>query len=299
VLFLRAVIPYVVGCALLVAGALKVAGLLGERAGTSVLPGAPWVQALGVGVDVLLGWALIVGVYPRAVRPLTVVVFAAFACVSGFSLLAGRETCGCFGPVSVHPAYTLVLDLLVCAVVLLWKPLQSQYHARRAMAWAAVCVLSVGLWWIVGGSARTGAGAGGGVGPAADFGPVHLDPPAWKGQPFPLTPYLDAGGDLGRGQRTVVLIRRECGTCGQVLDRLGSPEYRPVVPDTWPVLVVEVPSRAEAPQQDEDPLPGGRFVARRLPADREWVGRTPVILWLSDGIVVRVFSPEEITRLVG
>jgi hypothetical protein len=103
----------VAGVFLLFASAMKAYALANTTVSPHKVSTDWWVQTVSVGAELIVGSWLISGVWPRTVRSLATLVFAAFSCVTAYKFIQGEESCGCLGNLTVHPAYTLLVDLLL------------------------------------------------------------------------------------------------------------------------------------------------------------------------------------------
>ena len=265
-------IPIAFGVVLLLAAYLKA---------TALVTAPPPVEG-GIDLASLFGWAavavegalaawLLLGLAPLAAWRTAVVVLAVFTIVSGGYALLGKQSCGCFGDVAVRPAWVFVLDLGFLTAFLWLKPRPGGDARpgvatfRVAVTAAVACGLAASL---VVDAARVEART------------VYADPPAWVGRPFPLLAYVEdeaALADLTRGDRTVLLVSRDCGECAEHLSSLARDDFRGV-------YLIEVSGRAMA---DRTPLPQ---IGLR---DVRVVGRVPWEVRLADGLVRDVAHPPE------
>ena len=110
------------------------AGLLDSR----------WFQAAVVQYEVLLGFWLISGLFPRAACWAALGTFGVFALAAAARGIAGEASCGCFGRVSVSPWLTLVIDVsaivALCGCDLRW--------VRRGSASSTSVIPATGGQWL-------------------------------------------------------------------------------------------------------------------------------------------------------
>jgi hypothetical protein len=118
--FLYPVVSRVLALVLIVAGAFKGADWLKSGADAH----KQWWLALAAGFEFLLGIWLMLGVYPRWARLVTLACFVVLLNVALWGVASQRESCGCLGnKVSVRPWAATTLDscaivgLLLCAPV--------------------------------------------------------------------------------------------------------------------------------------------------------------------------------------
>ncbi len=109
--------PFAAGLVLVLAAGLKTGELamLGGSTGPLDLP--RWLMGLGVAVEVLLAAWLFSQWRLRGAVGTAGIVFAGFASVAAWLWYRGSSSCGCFGPLHVPPALTLLLDLGLCAAL--------------------------------------------------------------------------------------------------------------------------------------------------------------------------------------
>ena len=72
--------------------------------------------------ELFLGIVLLAGLWPQVTWYAAVLFFGALAGLSLYKGLSGDASCGCFGKVQVSPWYTLALDILAVAALLVWRP---------------------------------------------------------------------------------------------------------------------------------------------------------------------------------
>lgn len=105
-------VPFLFGSLLAAAGLLKGYGIV-----TDGFSGGGVRLALA-DLEILFGAWLVLGLYPRLTRLLSLGLFTALFLVSLRQALSGEASCGCFGKLPVRPLYTLVLD--AAAVLAFW-----------------------------------------------------------------------------------------------------------------------------------------------------------------------------------
>src|SRR5688500_6399704 len=104
---------WVVGLLLVSAAVLKTAQLVAEPSDTLTTPFGGWLVPVQVGAELGIGLVALSGSYWRQIRALALVMFVGFAGYSLYLALSGASSCGCFGPVAVHPWWTFSLDVAV------------------------------------------------------------------------------------------------------------------------------------------------------------------------------------------
>jgi uncharacterized membrane protein YphA (DoxX/SURF4 family) len=245
-----------------------------------------WLEPALAGLELLFGVWLLVGLLPDITRRIALALALGFCFASLDGWLDGSDSCGCFGAVTIHPAWTFTLDLLFVAALSVFG---SSPNANGNCACsgatssrAASCV----VWLLFIGTMATPlyiarvlrefpsrlAGANTRV----------LEPASWIGGPFPLVAFLDVDektkAALETGRWLVVLYHARCAECRHLLPHL---EARARKGDSNGVqyMVVEVPPYASAGVTAS----ACRWVT--LSSVHDWFVRTPVVLVLSDGVV--------------
>lgn len=251
----------------------------------------PRLMSAGVvAVELLLAFWLVSGFRARAARLSAIVVFLVFSLVTSYQAISGIRNCGCFGRVSLHPWYALVIDVLAITLLVIWKA-EIIYPApsRSMVFWKSLLAIlqfaGVALFFTV-------------VPLAADQRAMSpntvVRPESWVGQRFPLMEHIEGGSGLDRGSWIVVLYHSGCPACQQMLMaveqlmRQNGQERR-----RMRVLAIEVPTSSwMASGSDEAPF---SFPCVRLNRDRKWLFQTPIALQLAEGKVQAV--TEDIKEL--
>jgi hypothetical protein len=235
--------------------------------------GARWELVAIIEIEAMLGLALVLGLYSSIARWFALGVFALFAAVKLYQVVAGVRSCGCFGRFQVHPAWTLGLDLFALAALICWRPATKPAPSTEAVI--SLPLVGASLLSLLLFAPTTGR-------------PDNLDTPGravaldageWVGRRFPLLDRLTDGRELARGRWVVVFHRQGCEACEALLDefRQGFEEGRSAVAGR--LACVEVPS-GESAQAAEVPSCCKRL---RLLAGREWMMKTPTCVRLLDG----------------
>lgn len=292
---------WVAGLLLIVTAILKAIQLVSETAATLTSPLGGWLLPMQVGVELGIGLFVLSGLYWRQLRWIALAIFAAFAAYSLSLALVGAASCGCFGPIKVHPWWTFLLDMAI-VLGLLVSMRRSQRESPRPFgerlgegsqqqtldctpspilqgSWTfntqcltgavvALSVLSTALL-VRYADSRT-ASADGLLTKAGDL--VILEPEKWIGKPLPIAEFIDH--DLSRGDWIVLLHRHDCPDCEEAV-----PHYERLA-IARQVALVEVP-----PYGEPQAAASGAAHCGRLNADREWFVQTPVEIQLTDGVV--------------
>lgn len=240
------------------------------------------VELAWLPLEATIGLWLLTNWRGRLARRIGTLVFLLFTLISGYKWHSQAASCGCFGEIDVPPSAMVVLDS--CMTVLLFVAarlsLRPQPASRRwfATAMALTCgtAVAAGGFWM--GSVKVTFGKNGVV----NVQQVSL-PAEWIGHELPLLGDIDLGQELRSGDWLVLLYRRDCPQCQQVLAAINN--QRPS--EAWKTCAVEVP-----PYGPESP-PGIRVRQGRLSEKSEWFVPTPVLVWLSDGGVVKQVKVQD------
>lgn len=305
VLLARVVVPLW----LLVGALLKLAD-----ASPSHLPVAliKWLGGLGVDLTWFLRFSIgveltVVGVMwllPRLARPVGIAMLVSFLPVLIGDVALGASSCGCFGPVQVHPGISLVMD--VTFLVGLWLLGRHAEQLATGASLPTLPVVAAGLWTIASfalafGLTTTTAPAEADKTAAADqasspavpaegyYLPQYGD---WIGRSWSEVPIADwivgAPADLETGQQLVLFYRKDCEHCHALM------EFYFAGPLPVPTTAVAVPERSGFPTVGVQPFVCGGCRRAELPAGVDWFLQTPVLVGLDEGVVTCAaeVSPE-------
>ena len=278
---------WIAGFLLVGAAVLKAAQLLNEPTVTTLHPLGSLYLPLQIGAEFALGLLVLLGVYWRALRWFTVLLFSGFATYSLYLALNGAASCGCFGPVHVHPWTTFILDIGIVVGLLIASlrdlgalsastneletgTARSLMDRRQLIAViAGVGVVTTAL--LVRNTDRRTAVAQGIS--ASKGGLVILETDKWIGQKLPIAEFVDA--DLSNGDWLAVLYRHDCPACHEAM-----PRYEELASMGQRVALIEIPPYGKSS------LLASACHSCQLKDDREWFVQTPVEIDLRDGIVV-------------
>ena len=276
---------------LLFAAALKAHAAAADPIIQAGLRGSLWPHVASVSIEILLASWLLSNLHVKWACRASLLVLTIFAAVSGYHLLRGDSSCGCFGKLEVHPAWTLALDLSLAAA--LWRyqrsgevpAIPSPETARAPWLFsAAICAaLAAGFW-------MTGAWEAVIYGRSAAASNLRvLEPQAWVGQSFPLLPHLrpsESLQQLSHGDCLVVLYHEDCSECRQLLPRVADAARKPNgVGGGLRYAFIEISPGADQASAESILVAG----CTRLVLDPayRWFAQTPTFVWLSDGVVTR------------
>lgn len=266
--------------------------------------------------EAVLAAMLICGFRKAVVRWMALASFAAFLVFVALKLLRREADCNCFGDAQVPPVFTFGFDAALLTALFVGIPsaearsVGAKTSSRAALAWRALFFLLLIISPILPllGPVRVPAHlANDGTigGPSRQ---VLLEPQSWLGHRWPLLPHVGEHERLSRGAWLVVLYRDDCDACQKTLTRLNN-EYATAastvrsvatssvakdaaVPSSQPGLaIVEVPDGSSADHSATiHSVPASVSLKSRLETDYQWILPTPSLIWLQDGIVVRVES---------
>jgi hypothetical protein len=144
--FLRVVLAMV----LLAAAVFKAVDLTDRPVEVGFSLSSHWVLALTIQVELAVGLLLLVGLWKGLVAPLAAALFAGFACVSAYKVLAGEPSCGCSGSFPVPPEYMLAVHVAAAGALILFRPSWRRASAGDARVGLRAVLFAVGM---VGGTA--------------------------------------------------------------------------------------------------------------------------------------------------
>jgi len=264
----------------------------------SLLDSRPLVLVIAT-AEVVLGSAMVAGLWPRATRWVTICLFAVFAGVAGTAAFHHEQSCGCFGVVQTRPIYTAAFDgVAVGLLALLPARATTAQKAALTRRGTVASVLSLLMFALIGtievqakpmresviSSSATNMAT-------PDFGSpgsqVELDPPAWVGKPFALAGHIDVGTDLLHGRWIVLLVHNGCEHCDAAVPDYVSESTTGHGAPVTRLAVIEMPPYAEPGDPPPwEPLPDS-VVTGQLDESRDWLAATPIVVLLRDGIVIK------------
>jgi len=255
----------------------------------------------GVGVDLLLvlhfsiavelAVAGVMWLLPRLARPVGLAMLGVFLPVLVADVAMGASSCGCFGAVQVHPAVTMMVDLAF--LLGLWWCGRGVAELEVTDVLPTRRVVLAGLWTIasftfafglVSPRAATTDQASAGEATALPAEGYYMPEfRAWIGRPWseiPLAGWVRGmPGDLDVGTRYVLLYRKDCEHCHELMAAFFSGSL------PWPTTAVAVPEREGFPVVGALPFVCDECSTAELPVGIDWFIATPALIRLSDGVV--------------
>ncbi len=282
-----------VAAVLLIAAGLKAHQLATTPSlGDGILQ-ARWFNIFVVEFELLFGIWLVFGLLQKLTWLASVGLFAVFATVSTFKGISGEASCGCFGEVAINPWLTAMFDLCVVGMLVWVRPrevfrCENVVEIVSALQKRQVLVM-VALWLVMAGPvtvamlavettdmAALGTEFVGADGKAT----VMLEPEKWVGREFPLWQQVDETIRplLERGDWTIVIARKDCDLCKQVLEKLTTRQIANLA-------VLELEDNVQNIKLDK---PASVALKGTLKPEPNWVVLTPTVLHCQDGNCVAI-----------
>ncbi len=295
------VVSLFVGLLLLVSAVLKAYELATRPVVPVDLFTQRWVLLQQVIFEIILGTWLVSGLWRRLAWWIATACFFVFIGVTFYKGLTGQASCGCFGAIQVNPWYTLVLDVLVLAALLVFRPrtpLLRPGHFRLRLA-GAVTVIVAGLAVSLTTIARyepARLSVEGDILGTDRF--VLLDPETWIGKPLPLGRHIRGGDRLAKGAWTVVLYYPDCPKCRTALPEIVKKAADlEESGDVSRVALVQMPQDGQIVDCPVENAERHCLVTALDPA-RDWAVASPAVIGVVDGKVVSAVVDEEQVQTV-
>jgi len=182
------------------------------------------------GVECALGVALILGIVPKAIAPITILILLGFSILTYWSTSTGRtEDCGCYnGWLEITPTQSLVLNAIYIILLILAEFLGS-YEPTLLWQWMVVGVILLSGVGLAGGSMEYFRDRGNI--PFIDFAPLQINriwQPEWLGE--------DGESALMSGEKIVVFLSPQCLQCKSWLNPLKVVHWRDDLPNVAGVI---------------------------------------------------------------
>ena len=263
----------------------------GYQIATEPIAENKWFAIFSCQYEWFLGLLLILGIYPRLVRPIAMATFVLFSAVSIRLAIQGAQSCGCFGAVHVDPRITLTLDLMVVISLLMVRPssLVRQFsltRGRRALLSFGVMIAVVGFYFMWQYEPSKLAFDGQVLGGTKE---VLIEPTDWLDKPCPLLGLPTIDSQLASGKWIVLLHHSDCPGCQEMLS-------------AWPKSVLHyapafktaiISASPQMPQITKSIIRKHSTVICYLPDAYKWFVPTPTILCLENGYVTKTVVQGE------
>ncbi|MCL2120127.1 MAG: hypothetical protein FWH27_17050 [Planctomycetaceae bacterium] len=236
--------------------------------------------------EILFALVLIAGIWRQWMWLLSLLGFTAFMLVSLIKGLSGESSCHCFGAVTTSPWITTFLDL---AIVILLAIFRERIGWKFAFPDRKKLVTVLIAWIVLAGTALF-AMLSLKQEPHATLGTefigvdgkstIMLEPERWVDQRFPLWDYVDdkSRSLLEKGEWNIVIGRKQCDECKQLIEKLGTHS-------TIPVALIEVDDDATDTVYSE---PENVPVKGWLTFEPHWLILMPCLIKCRDGVCVSV-----------
>ncbi len=236
------------------------------------------VVTIVAAIEVILGAALVLRVWPAAAARAAGALFILLAAVALIGASRHGRDCGCFGDVPVPPWVALVVDL-AGALALLWGPLIGDRPRGQSFGFLDGLCLGALFAGMATGSLiypRFGVTVQNlSVNVIASSDSFKIEKHRFLGRPFFLIPFIRIDADLSKGRWKVVLTRPGCRRCDRKLRSGG--------------CLTEGDERLAIVLLREDkgwtPPEGCSAVVGHLAPDRTWVFEPPMTFHLANGKV--------------
>jgi len=274
---------------LLAAAGLKAHQLMTQPTPEQDLLSSRWFLIPWIEVELALGLWLLTGLARRAAWGAAIACFGGFLLVTLYKALAGEASCGCFGVIEVNPWITFVLDLVILAALILFRPdfgtSQKTDHRRFRLTASASVFLAVGLPLAIMATTYKPAGLAKDGRILGNGRIVLLEPTQWMGSRCPLLTHIDISERLQKGRWTVVLYHHDCPHCEKRIPEFEREAHnRAGHIGNSKVAMVELPPYA--PPGKSLLSPHTSCLTGRVSNARDWFVETPTILTLLNGVVV-------------
>jgi hypothetical protein len=203
--------------------------------------------------------------------------------------LSGENSCGCFGVVTVNPWITVLIDLIIVVLLVVFRePIKINFKFSSPVRKKLMLVLLAWLLLaipvlVVMNSLKQHSHPTLGIEFTGPGGKrmIQLEPENWIGKEFPLPSrfkYVDNHEMFMQGIWTIILIHTECTKCIQLISDIEKQNNENIA-------IIEIPSDTASVSIKTI------FPYFKLDENNGWYITTPFIIKLSDGICVSVSEP--------
>ena len=212
--------------------------------------------------------------------------FSIFTFVSLVKGLAGEADCGCWGNFTVNPFATMVFDLVVVSLLLVfWERTIWTFPVvdRRKLAAVLIAWLALAgpvLYAMFSLKQRPHAILGTEFTGADGKVTILLEPKMWIGKKFPLWDHVDdsSRSRIEKGDWNIVIARKQCEDCKKLIEKLGS--------QTIPLAILELNDDSMDMEYSESQAIAD--VKGDLKMESHWMILTPCLVQCRDGTCVSV-----------
>ena len=252
---------------------------------------------VAVNIELLMVCLLVSGVLPKLTWLGATAMFSVFSVVSGYLFLIGAESCNCFGRASVPPLYTVLFDLTVVGLLLLfrskgWGELRNEFFGLKKsvpiVAVLGLCLALPATYAMLSVKKIDLAELGTEFIGADGKKTVILDAEKWIGMDFPLMEHIDVKKELGQGIWLVLLHTHTCSACREcVLQYSGLALELSRQEGTPKIAMLELP-----PYDTEEAVKGleDSAIHGKLDKSLKWQIKSPILVLVDNRKVQNVFD---------
>ena len=219
---------------------------------------------------------LLSGFKAKIAKKIAITLFSIFAFYLMTKLSAGAESCGCFGAIDVPPVFSLIIDLLMIGLLVLWKPRKNSplYLSPFFVVAPIFAVIFVSTITLkthdISETERIDASS-----------LILIECEDWVGKNLSIASHIEDGGCLLRGHWVVVFYHESCPKCQELL----SDPTQIIESENISIAFVELP-----PSKGVLHSGGKNVIWRSLSEKYDWFASTPTGVEVEDGLVVRVID---------
>ena len=207
-------------------------------------------------------------------RWMAIWTFVLFFFVSVSFVVAGKTNCGCLGAIQLNPFAMAIVDLLVIASLVCWKP--SDAKTPFAPVFLVVGGLtSIVVAMLADSNTVNYSNIESTTEKSGDF--VFLDVDNWIGKPFPLFDEIEGCEPVSTGSWLVVFYHQDCSVCKKLLKHLLKYET------SRQLAFVEIPPFSKLNKSTS--TMAYRSLWLRINQNHEWFVEAPAAVHVTDGII--------------
>lgn len=231
------------------------------------------LNVLAIVVEYAASVWLITQIGVKYSRVFAILMFFVFLLFALRSLFRGESSCGCFGNVTVHPVFTVLIDIFALILLVNWNGKLAISVRQQLLVSIVPVVMSVVM---IGNIFAREVVIFDGLHSPTEKSIVLLEPSAFSGKSFPLADYLTPMSGqkpaLERDHWKVVFVRDDCPDCDRYIRSLDGAE--------GPHALVLLPPIKSKSRTD---TPNIKWFM--LSDEFDWFAQTPLIVELHDGVV--------------
>ncbi len=236
--------------------------------------------AVGASIELILGGAVLLGLWPAASERAAGLLYLLLAATALIGTNRGYSECGCLGDVP-SPPWLLALVDFAGAGALLWRPLVAERPPGKPFGLlGGACLGAFFVGTAIGSIVfplyipQTSNLDAARIAAAKSF---TIEKPRFLGRPFYLIPSIHIDADLTKGRWKVILTRAGCRRCNR---RLRSGLCRTEGDERLAIVLLHDQAGWKPPE-------GCQAVVGRLDPEKTWDFQAPMTFRLDDGRVLR------------